>query len=129
MTDMNIITKSPKKLIYVAGRYRGRTRAEVESNIQAAIFVGRLCAEKGWYPVIPHSNTAHFEALVDVNDEFYLEGTLELMRRCDAVVMVPGFGQSVGAMAEHDEAHKLFMTVYRFPEHVPDMVVREVANV
>ncbi len=47
--------------VYVAGPYRGKSRAAVELNIQVARKVGMLAAIKGWSPVIPHSNTAHLD--------------------------------------------------------------------
>lgn len=105
------------KLIYVAGPYRGKTREEVELNIASAQQIGKLCADIGWYPVIPHTNTKGFEFLCpDIKDEFWLEGTLELMRRCDAVVMCPGWEYSSGSRGEHDEATRLGLPIYRIQE-------------
>lgn len=100
------------KLIYIAGRYRGHTREAVASNIQAALFVGRLVAEKGYMPVIPHANTAGFEHLCELGDEFWLDGTLELMRRCDAVVLVAGWQESSGTLGEIEEATALGIPVF-----------------
>ena len=106
-------------LIYVAGRYRAPTREGVNLNIQAATMVGLMAAEKGWYPVIPHTNTMHFEHLADKHDEFYLDGTLELMRRCDAVVMVPGWKKSSGAIGEVNEAKRLNMDIFFVADDLP----------
>lgn len=102
------------KTVYVAGPYRGPTREAVAQNVAAARHVGRLCVQKGWFPVLPTVNTAHFdhdfpELAVDA---FWLAGTMELMRRCDAVVLVDGWQHSTGALAEIEEARKLGMKVY-----------------
>lgn len=107
--------------IYVAGRYRGPTRDAIELNIQAARHIGRLCLEKGWYPQIPCNNTNHFEHLLpDVDDQVYIEGTLEMMRRCDAVVLIPGWRQSKGAVGEVQEAIRLGMPIFYTIDNLPN---------
>lgn len=110
------------KLLYIAGAYRGPTREAVERNIQAAMHAAALAVRKGWYPVVPHACTAHFDRDYPglAGDEFYLEATLELMRRCDAVMTVQGWEFSSGAMAEIDEAHLYALPVYR-GDALPDL--------
>ena len=64
-------------------------------------------------PVIPHCNSAEFELLTDaVGEEFWLDGTMRLMEACDAVLMIPGYKQSRGALAEKERALGLKMPVY-----------------
>ena len=58
----------------------------------------------------PHTMNAHFDGLAC--DDYFLRSTLEMMRRCDAVLMVPGWRASKGAMAERDEAIKLGIPVF-----------------
>lgn len=102
------------KVIYVAGPYRGKTREEVAQNVAAARHVGKLCAIEGFFPVMPTVNTAHFDHDFPhvQNDQFWIDGTLELMRRCDAVVLVDGWQRSTGAVGEVAEAEKLGIPVY-----------------
>jgi hypothetical protein len=110
------------KLIYVAGPYRGATREEVGMNIAAARKVGQLCARKGWFPVMPQANTAGFEHLApEITDEFWLAGTLELMRRCDAVVCAPGWEESKGSIDERAEASLLNLDVYDCAHQLPKL--------
>jgi hypothetical protein len=45
-------------------------------------------------------------------DEVFLEGTMELLRRCDAVVLVPNWRDSAGAQAEVAEAERLGLPVF-----------------
>jgi hypothetical protein len=45
-------------------------------------------------------------------DEVWLEGDLELMRRCDAVLLVPGWKQSSGTVAEVTEARRMGLPVF-----------------
>lgn len=107
-------------LIYVAGRYRAATREAVAANIEAARQVGIEAARLGWYPVIPHCNTAHMElATPGHDDQFWLAGTLELMTRCDAVVLVPGWQNSAGTKAEMARADALRIPVFRTLDTLP----------
>lgn len=107
------------KLCYIAGRYRAETPEAVELNIRAAEFMGKLVAEKGYYPVIPHANTRNFERLCNAPDEFYLDGTLELMKACEYVLMIPGWRESSGARNEHDVALEKGLFVYYSIEDLP----------
>ena len=71
-------------------------------------------ADQAQLPGIEIPDTAHFDhdfpELAD--DQFWLDGTLELMRRCDAVVLVDGWQHSSGARGEIEEARKLGIKVY-----------------
>ena len=100
------------KLVYVAGRYRAPTPYQVSRNIAAARSVGEQVCALGLaaYPVIPHCNTAHFDGLRE--DEFWLAGTLQLLRRCDCVMLVPGWESSSGTRAEIREADGLALPVF-----------------
>lgn len=89
-------------LIYVAGPYRGIHPSDVDDNIVAARKLGKMICEVGAYPIIPHSNTGFFDGIQ--TDEFWLEATLEAMKRCDAVVLLPGWESSRGSRGERDTA-------------------------
>lgn len=97
-------------LIYVAGPYRAPTAWQREKNIHHARAKGVEVARAGGYPVIPHSNTAHMDGEAD--DALWLAGTLELMKRCDGVLMVGWWEGSAGACAERDEAIRLGIPVF-----------------
>lgn len=74
-------------------------------------------------PVIPQANTAHFEDLLPpplTSQEFWLDGTLELMMRCDAVVMVPGWQYSTGSIGERKCAKEIALPVWDDIAHVPE---------
>lgn len=91
-------TAPPTPLVYVAGPYRADTAWGRERNIYAAKTWGVALAKAGAYPVIPHANTAHFDG--EAPDEFWLNGTLALLRRCDGVVLIDGWFRSTGARDE-----------------------------
>lgn len=86
------------KLIYIAGKYTASSRCAIMANIQAAREAAAQVALMGAFPVTPHL-LGH--GLEDAGDEqFWYDGTLELMLRCDAVYLVPGWDQSKGAREE-----------------------------
>jgi len=104
----------PIKLVYVAAPYRAKTREAVAQNVAAARHVGSIVMRLGMLPVMPTVNTAFldydFPGVTD--DQFWIDGTLELMRRCDMVVMVDGWQYSTGATGELEEAKRLGIPVY-----------------
>jgi hypothetical protein len=95
------------KLIYVAGPYSAPTHLEREQNILAARIAGAEIAKLGAYPLIPHSNTAHFDTPAGLGEQFWYEGTLELLRRSDAMFLLKGWQDSVGTGRERQEALRL----------------------
>jgi len=98
------------KLVYVAGPYRAKTTAEVDSNIMRAREVGKIVASAGAYPIIPHANTAHFDGCAP--NEFWLPATLEACRRCDAIVMCDGWNLSEGSVGERNLMRELGKRVF-----------------
>ena len=111
-------------LIYVAGPYRAATRDDIARNIDAARSVGISAAALGWFPVIPHANTAHMELdLPGLGDDFWLAGTLEMMERCDAVVLIPGWQNSAGTRGEIIRAEELGIPVFRTLDALPSASV------
>lgn len=103
------------KVIYIAGPYRAATRKSIEENIRQARILAALVWEAGGAALCPHMTTAHLEEDVDPDlapDEAFLVGTMEMMRRCDAVYLVPGWQQSEGSRTEVKEARRLGMPVF-----------------
>lgn len=98
------------RVIYIAGRFRGPDAWAIENNVRRAEEIGFEVAKLGAMPLIPHSNTRFFHGALP--DSFWLEGTLELLRRCDAVMTVPGWTESVGAMGEIAEARNRDMEIF-----------------
>lgn len=96
---------SPPLLIYVAGPYRAANTWGVDRNIQRAREAGAVVAHLGHYPVIPHSNTAHFDGVAD--DQLFLEGTMKLLTKCDGAIFLEGWVSSTGSRAEWVRARQL----------------------
>ena len=107
-------------IIYVAGPYRAKTRAAISQNIEAAGRLGAYVCDIGWFPLIPHMNTAHLDSeLPYLSDEFWLRGTMALMERCDAVALVPGWESSAGTRDEIRRADELRLPVFYAPDLIP----------
>ena len=99
-------------MIYTAGPFSGKTRDEVEANIDRMVALSLEVARLGAFPVCPHANTAHpdFEKLQPYT--FWIDGTMELLRRCDAVLLSADWERSSGARGERAEAERLRLPVF-----------------
>jgi hypothetical protein len=75
-----------------------------------------LVIEFGIMPMIPHANTRYFHGMGD--DSFWIDGTLELMRRCDALYLIDGWEKSSGARGERVEAERLEMPIFTSENHL-----------
>lgn len=95
-----------RPVVYVAGPYRARTPGPgggynhwaQEQNIRQAEDVALDVWRLGGAAVCPHLNTAHFQGALP--DEVWLQGDLDILARCDAVMLVPGWEDSTGTRAE-----------------------------
>lgn len=90
------------KVVYVAGPFRGPNHWAIHKNIRRAEEIAFDIWRVGAVALCPHLNTIHFQDALP--DDAWLTGDLELLRRCDAVVMVPGWEYSQGAQAERKYA-------------------------
>jgi hypothetical protein len=97
-------------VIYIAGPYRAPTPWQILQNIRAAQTVALRIWKLGAVALCPHANTALFDH--EAIDAIWLDGDLELIRRCDAVLMTANWRVSQGATAEHDFAEQLGMPIF-----------------
>lgn len=102
------------KIVYLAGPYRGANPAETERNIRTAQRYAMALTEAGIAVYSPHLNTAHFDGLQP--DEWFFKHGLEMLRRCDALVVMPGFENSSGTLREVMEAQKLQIPTCYVPD-------------
>lgn len=103
------------KLIYIAGPFNSRPGVPMEANVRLAEELARALASTydEVQPVVPHSLGRVLFGYQDEHAAY--AGTLELMRRCDAVVLGEAWEESKGATAEREEAQRLGLPV--FEEH------------
>lgn len=110
-------------LIYVAGPYRG----EVDKNIAKARAVAAKCYLAGHDVLCPHLNTGRMDEDTGLPDDFWLKTTLNLLARCDALVLVEGWEKSQGTAAELEYAKSIGMPVY-YENDIPPLNSTEIAR-
>jgi len=98
-----------KKVIYISGAYRNKTISGTFQNIMnARDGAVRLWNEK-WIVICPHLNTFLMDGLCP--DSVWLDGDLEILRRCDAIFMLQNWETSKGANEELALAKKLGLEI------------------
>ncbi len=67
--------------------------------------------KEGWVVFCPHKNAAHFGGALGIPDGTWLEGDMEILRRCDAIYMLNNWKDSKGAILELQEASRLGLMI------------------
>lgn len=98
-----------KKIIYVAGPYRAESEWALIQNIRRAEAKALELWRQNWVVICPHKNTERFSGALP--DRVWLEGCLEILRRCDAIYLLKRWQESEGAKAELAEAQRLGLEV------------------
>jgi hypothetical protein len=93
------------KVAYIAGPYRAATPHKIVENIRRAEVVALKYWKLGYAVICPHMNTRLMDG--ECPDTTWLEGDLEILARCDTVVMMQGWQRSQGASEEHQHAQSL----------------------
>ena len=106
------------KVIYTAGPYSGPGHNDVLNNILTARFISRMLWLRGFAVICPHLNTAWMDG-PDLAWEQFMAGDLEMLSRCDAIYMLPGWEDSKGAQIEHSRAIELGVPAYYNLSEVP----------
>ena len=97
------------RLIFVSGPYRAPTKQGIDANIYAAMHAAKELWKSGFAVICPHANTANFDGIVP--DEIFLEGDLEILRRCDCIFMMANYKNSLGACGELRIAKELGLEI------------------
>jgi hypothetical protein len=84
-TTIDAATREGMRVVYVAGPFTGKDGWAVACNVHRANAVAREVARLGAAPLTPHAIGADFNGTETY--EFWCAATLELMRRCDAVML------------------------------------------
>ena len=91
-------------IIYLAHPYSALTLEGVEANVANAEKVGRAMIEKGYGIYIPGKATLHMDLMTESYDEipcsYFYELGLEMMSRCDILLLCPGWEDSRGCRLE-----------------------------
>lgn len=119
-----LIEKKPF-LVYVAGPYsstKGGEEFERDLNVAAAKQAGMHIAAAGAFPVLPTVQTQGFDFIQDI--EFWLQGTAELLSRCDALFLAPGWESSTRCIQELElaleEGKPVFISIDQLSRVIKD---------
>lgn len=101
-------------IIYTAGPIRPKNGHTYQENLDEAKRVSHELWVMGYGVICPHANTN----LTDEPDYSvgWLKGDLEMISRCDALVMLPRWDESEGAIQEKKYAEKRDIPVFIWPD-------------
>lgn len=109
---------------YVAGPYRASNEYLVKQNIRKAEDIAVQLWFFGWVPICPHMNTAFFGGAYGLPDTVWLQGDLEIIKRCDFVVVIPGWRNSQGTKHEIEIAKQAGLPVYYWEDEKDQSFLR-----
>ncbi len=92
-------TPERQVVIYIAGPYRADTWGKVKANVAHAMDVAAELLSMGYTVICPHSMTHEFE-MYKLQDDIFLRSDLQLLSRCDLVLVLDNWGNSSGTRAE-----------------------------
>jgi len=98
---------SNRPVVYIAGPFRAETPWKVEQNIRRMEDVALEVAKIGAVPLCPHTMYRYFDK--SLPDEFWLDATVGLLLRCDAILMCGEWIRSAGSRNELEVAEAICM--------------------
>ena len=110
--ELQLLPRDGRLIIYTAGPYRAATPEGVQANIARAAQYAGAILRRGHTPLCPHTMTAGYD-YPDVPPAVYLATDLDLLRKCHAIFLLPGWEDSFGSRAELREAQALGLVVFR----------------
>jgi nucleoside 2-deoxyribosyltransferase len=103
------------KLLYVAHKIRDpRGPWFMLQHMREGEAVALALWQMGAAVICPGKNTEFFDGAAP--DEVWLKGDLEMVKRCDAVVMSPNWTTSKGAHGEKEFAEEIGKPVFYWPQ-------------
>ena len=89
-------------IVFISGPYRATSENQLHRNIQTAREHAIKMWQAGYAVICPHTNSASMGGVAP--DEVFLQGDMAILRRCDAIYMLPKWRESEGAKRELEEA-------------------------
>jgi hypothetical protein len=102
------------KLVYISGPYSADTPNGVYENIQRARRAATRFLQAGQAFICPHLNTQFMDGLASYDQ--FMAVDLEILNRCDAIALMPGWDKSKGARIEAEAAASAGKEAIQVPE-------------
>ena len=110
------------EVIYLAGPYLpksdkfGEALGQWRENVRQADAAGRALLRAGYAVIVPHKNTYGWDDEPGMGWEDFLRMDEAIIYRCDAVVLLPRWEQSKGALREKAFAEAQGIPVVEYAE-------------
>jgi len=75
--------------------------------------------KRGYYVFCPHLNSGHMGGVVD--DSEFLKAGLDMVTKCQAMFMLPGWRLSEGSTKERELAKMLDLPIYYSLDELPNL--------
>jgi|ERR1035437_3297483 hypothetical protein len=105
-------------LIYTAGAIRPKYGQTLQGNLKIAKDIALELWKDGFAVICPHANTdlPMEMAEKEMDTVRWLDGDCEMIARCDAVLVIPGWEASAGTRGEIEFAEKRNIPVFYYPD-------------
>ncbi len=113
---------------YIAGPFSAPDHLGIKTNIKRAAAIGHDVRRLGIGALVPHligapyiqpAMSTHLGLLPDVfGYDHWIKETIEMCRRCDLLVTVPGWEDSNGSRGEVAEMQRLKRPVFHSVDHL-----------
>lgn len=97
------------ELAYISGPYRDPSIHGIVRNIRRAEEAATKYRKLKYAVFCPHMNSALMDGTMP--DDYWMHEDLEILCRCDAIVMLSDWELSEGARIEHQKANEWGLTV------------------
>lgn len=112
-----------KTFVYIAGPYRSPKGAngghdyqsyyDIDQHINEARLWATRLANEGIPFFCPHMNSAHMEVIApSAPPEYWYDLDMMILKHASALLLIPGWRNSKGALAEMDRARELAIPCY-----------------
>jgi hypothetical protein len=97
------------KVVYIAGVHKFEYLHETMGCIKKAEAIADKYWKMGYGVILPHRNSSRDHLFFDglLPDDYIFDGYIEILSRCDIVVMMKGWEQSEWARREESMARDL----------------------
>ena len=102
------------KVAYVAGPYSANSIYNVVQNIRRAEFVALSLWKMGYAVICPHKNTSLLDG--ECPRQTWIDGDLEILKRCDLIVVLENWEYSEGTRDELSQAEMTDMPIFYWPD-------------